>query len=66
MEKDFVLQHSLKVNKRWWGVLISSSGGRGSEKNRKINKRPPVYLARKSKSVLIIGNMHMYACANNY
>ena len=31
-EKDFVLQHSLKINER---------GGGGSKKNRKINKPPP-------------------------
>ena len=37
-EKDFVLQHSLKMNKRR-GVLISSGG---SEKKSKDNKRPPL------------------------
>ena len=34
-EKDFVLQHSLKINERGGG------GGGGSKKNRKINKPPP-------------------------
>ena len=47
-EKEFVLQHSLKINKRLGdggregggGVLISTEG---LEKTRKINKRLPVY-----------------------
>ena len=42
-EKKFVLHHSLRINKR--GFLISSGleEGRGSEKNQKINNRPPPF-----------------------
>ena len=36
-EKKIVLHYSLKINKQR-GVLITRGG---SEKNRKINKRPP-------------------------
>ena len=39
-EKNFVLYYSLKINKRGGG-LNKLRGSRGSEKNRKINKRLP-------------------------
>ena len=39
-EKYFVLQHSLKINKRRGRIPISSREG-GWERNRKINKRTP-------------------------
>ena len=46
-EKKCVLHHSLKINKRGCPNKLRGGGG-GSEKNRKINKRPliskPVYL----------------------
>ena len=53
-EKDFVLQHSLRINKRG-EVLISSGKGMVGGQKKKINKRPPppvysVYEAPKSKS----------------
>ena len=38
-EKNFVLHNSLKINK-WWDP--NKLRGGGSDKSRKINKRPPV------------------------
>ena len=44
-EKYFVLQHSLKVNKRGApGKNGGGGGGRRVRKNRKINKRPPSFI----------------------
>ena len=40
-EKNFALHHSLKIHKRVGRGLNKLRRGRGSEKNRKINKLPP-------------------------
>ena len=41
-KRNFVFHHSLKIDK-WPEVpnKLRGGGGGGSEKNRKINKRPP-------------------------
>ena len=47
-EKNFELHHSLKINKLWCPNNLRE--GRGTEKIRKINKRPPSLLGTKEDS----------------